>query len=286
MKQSSFSLHTQIQGQGFPIVCLHGHPGSGSCMSVFTQHLSQRFQTITPDLRGYGKSQTHQPFTMADHLTDLETLLNQQQIQQCLVLGWSLGGILALELALKCPERVVGLILVATAAYPRGSHPAVTWVDNLYTGIAGLINSLVPGWQWNIDTFGKSSLFRYLIQQHTPQTYSYLAKYAVPAYLQTSTFATQALTVALKQGYNRQSELQQLQQPCLVLAGAGDRHITPQSSAETAQNLSQCEFYCYPDTAHLFPWEIPDQVLADIDRWLAEQFPITNHFGYPLQIQS
>jgi proline iminopeptidase len=66
------------------------------------------------------------------------------------------------------------MILIATAARPRGSHPPISWEDNLYTGIASLINRVVPGWQWNIDTFGKRSLYRYLIQQHTPQAYEYL----------------------------------------------------------------------------------------------------------------
>ena len=49
-------LNTEIKGQGQPILCLHGHPGSAASMSVFTNYLSQQYQTITPDLRGYGKS--------------------------------------------------------------------------------------------------------------------------------------------------------------------------------------------------------------------------------------
>ncbi|MEO1187323.1 MAG: alpha/beta hydrolase, partial [Cyanobacteria bacterium J06636_27] len=39
-------LNVYNQGQGYPILCLHGHPGSGSSLSVFTNHLSKRFQTI------------------------------------------------------------------------------------------------------------------------------------------------------------------------------------------------------------------------------------------------
>jgi proline iminopeptidase len=88
------------------------------------------------------------------------------------------------------------------------------------------------------------------------------------AYLQTSAAATRALNTALRSGYNRLSDLEQIQCSCLVLAGEADRHITAESSRETAQHLKDCQWQCYPNTAHLFPWEIPDQVLSDIDRWL------------------
>lgn len=267
-KSYTASLNVQVQGKGFPILCLHGHPGSGSSMSVFTNHLSKRFQTIAPDLRGYGKSRTQKDFTMTDHLLDLEALLDRYQIERCLVLGWSLGGILAMELAHRLPKRVSGLILVATAARPIGNHPPVSWEDNLYTGIAAIVNSIQPGCQWNIETFGKRSLFRYLIQQHTANAYKYIAEDAMSAYLQTSAAATRALNTALRAGYNRLADLEQIDFPCLVMAGEGDRHITAASSLETAQHLKNSQWYCYPNTAHLFPWEIPHQVLSDIDHWI------------------
>lgn len=262
------NLNVQVQGEGFPLLCLHGHPGSGNSMSVFTKHFSKRLQTIAPDLRGYGNSQTQVNFEMRDHLDDLKRLLDRLEIERCLVLGWSLGGILAMELALLLPNRVSGLILIATAARPFGNHPPISWQDNLYTGLAGVLNRLQPGWQWNIETFGKRSLFRYLIQQHTPTAYGYLAEEAMPAFLKTSPTATKALNTALRKGYNRVPDLSKILCPSLVLAGAEDRHITVASSRETAQNLPNCQFHSYPNTAHLFPWEIPTQVLSDIDRWL------------------
>ncbi|KAF3884951.1 MULTISPECIES: alpha/beta fold hydrolase [Nostocales] len=266
------NLNVYIQGEGFPILCLHGHPGSGSSLSVFSDRLSKRFQTFAPDLRGYGRSRYTQNFVMHDHLLDLENLLDRYQIKKCLILGWSLGGILAMELALRLPERVTGLILIATAAKPRSNHPPVTLQENLYTGIAALLSCIKHDWMWNIDTFGKRSLFKYLIRQHTPTAYGYIAKHAVPAYLQTSSAATRALFTAIKSGYDRLTDLEQINCPSLVLAGAQDCHITANSSLETFQFLKNSQWLCYSDTAHLFPWEIPNQVLNDIELWL-EQHP-------------
>jgi len=270
MVSNPIDLQVLIQGKGFPILCLHGHPGSAASMAVFTDHLSTQFKTFAPDLRGYGRSQTRDPFEMVDHLTDLEHLLQRQRIDRCLILGWSLGGILAIEMALKLPHRVAGLILVATSARPWGDHPRITWQDNAFTGVASILNFLHPGWQWNIDTFGKRSLYRYLIQQHTPKTYKYLAQAALPAYLQTSNKATQALYREIRQGYNRLAALAQITCPCLVLTGDCDRHITTTSSQEMLSHLPNAHWQNYPNTAHLFPWEIPAQVLADVDQWLLQ----------------
>ena len=270
------SLNVDIRGQGFPVLCLHGHPGSSQTMSVFTNHLQQQYQTIAPDLRGYGDSRASGNFSMEDHLIDLETLLDRLAIDKCLLLGWSLGGILALELALKFPQRFSGMILIATSAYPRSSHPSVKWQDLCYTAVAGIINYLRPGWQWNIDTFGRRSLFRYLLYQQTPTAYQYLAKEGTPAYLRTSKAAEKALTKAISKGYNRLEDIQKLDLPALVLAGAEDRHITAIASQETAQKLKHCQWKCYPQVAHLFPWEIPAQVLKDVDRWLNSLAELTS----------
>lgn len=261
-------LNTEIKGEGLAILCLHGHPGSAASMSVFTNYLAQKYQTITPDLRGYGRSRYQKQFLIQQHLTDLAELLDKHQIDDCLLLGWSLGGIIAMELALTMPERFKGMILIATAAHPLSSHPRPTWQDLLFTGIGGIVNYLKPGWQWNIDIFGKRSLFRYLINGHSPESYYYLAKEGTPAYFRTSKVATTALFTAIRQGYNRLEDLHQIDIPCLMLSGESDRHITADASQKTAQHLNNCQYINYPQVAHLFPWEISTQVLRDIQQWL------------------
>ncbi|MEG3440368.1 alpha/beta hydrolase [Pannus brasiliensis CCIBt3594] len=269
---SPIDLHVEIKGQGYPILCLHGHPGSGRSMSVFTDRLSQRFRTLAPDLRGYGKSRFRGNFQLQEHLDDVILLLDRHEIRDCLVLGWSLGGIIALELILRQPDRFTGLISIASAARPFGDHPPITSLDLAFTGIAGAINSFKPGWRWNIDTFARRSLFRYLFGTHSTTAYHYLARDGVHAYLKTSRSADRALQNALRLGYDRRKDLDKISIPCLFMAGALDRHITSASSHETAKHLPECEWRCYENTAHLFPWEIPDRVTGDIDSWLDRVF--------------
>lgn len=261
-------LNVEIKGSGYPILCLHGHPGSSQTMSVFTDVLCQNYQTIAPDLRGYGQTKVNKQFQMEAHILDLQQLLEKHQINKCLVLGWSLGGILGLELAMSMPDVVSGVILVASAARPSSDHPKTSILELVFTGLAGIINYVRPGWQWNINFFGKRSLFQYLIYCQTPEAYQYLGKQGVKAFLQTSIVAHQALNTALRKRYNRLEDLVMITIPCLVLAGEYDRHITAQASAETANSLVNSQYICYPNTAHLFPWEIPELVNQDIKNWL------------------
>lgn len=263
-------LHTEVLGpdKGYPALCLHGHPGSGRAMEVFALPLAEMgFRTYAPDLRGYGRSRTQSPFDMTRHLDDLEELLAQHSIERCLVVGWSLGGILTMELALRRPEVVQGMVLVGTAARPRGSHPPISLMDNVMTGLAGLVNWVMPGGKGAI-ALGKKSLFRYLICNHTPAAYRYLAAEGAPAVIKMSRHADAALNRAIRAGYNRVPDLRGLTMPSLMLCGECDRHITAESSLETARALPNSKVHCYPNTAHLFPWEIPTQVNEDIRSWL------------------
>ncbi len=280
-----------ISDRRLKVLCLHGHPGNSEAMQIFAQYFdAQGIRAIAPDLRGYGNCKATVSFTMLDHIQDLwdllesdlqseqQDFLNEHQETEYLILGWSLGGILAIELALRAAERqnasqnnlapkIVGLILIATAAKPRSSLPNVAWWEYANLAIAVALHWIVPKQRWHIEWFGKRSLIKYLIQQHTQVAYDQISHIGARAYLQTSRYAQQALTQALRQGYDRTGDLAKIQIPCLAIAAEQDRHITAASTLETAKLLPNCEFISYPNTAHLLPWEIGDRLLADIDAW-------------------
>jgi len=260
---------------GIPILGLHGHPGQGKCLQVFADSLvgTGGFYLVAPDLRGYGRSQVRDPFTLETHLEDLEQFIRQRGWQTFGILGWSLGGILALELALRNSQTVMGLTLIASSACPQGSHPPVPWWMEVNTALASLLNLLVPGHP-GVILLGQNSLYRYLVQCHTSATYRTLSRYAVPAYLRTSRQAHRALSQSLKHPYNRLKDLEMLAGiPALILAGSQDVHITPHSSQRTASVLPRATWKQYEGVAHLFPWEIPEQVNADLSGWWQNLLP-------------
>ncbi len=284
-------------------------------MQMFVRHFQDRgIDAIAPDLRGYGNCKAISSFTMLDHIQDLWGLMLSDRQSEYLILGWSLGGILAMELALKAFEikahqsqhqsptqdlpKIAGLILIATAAKPRSSLPKIAWWEytNLLiaVGLHYLISTIFRAFGQNSSDvsfqnlpprstfrmwlrylpmyFGKRSLIGYLIQQHTITAYDQISTIGARAYLQTSRYAQEALSQALRQGYNRTGDLAQIQIPCLAIAGEQDRHITSAATAETANLLPNCEFICYPETAHLLPWEIGDRLLSEIETWCDRYF--------------
>jgi len=116
---SASSLAYEDRGGGPAVVLVHGHPFDRSMWEPQHEPLGRSFRVITPDLRGYGQSPaTPGTVTMRQLASDVEALLDELGIDSAAVVGLSMGGLVAMELAIANPGRWWALGLVATTAEP------------------------------------------------------------------------------------------------------------------------------------------------------------------------
>lgn len=107
--KNTYACH--IYGKGEPLVLLHGFTGSSQTWEPFIHKWSSAFQVITIDLPGHGHSFTQDFPTMTDYCDELKELLEFFQVKSCHLLGYSLGGRVALSFAQRHPQVVRSLIL-------------------------------------------------------------------------------------------------------------------------------------------------------------------------------
>lgn len=102
------------QGSGPVLVLLHGWGMSSAVFAPIMGALSGCFRVLAPDLRGHGRSAPGPGYRLEDLAGDIEEWLETVQITDCCLFGWSLGGMVALDLAERLGDRLTRLILVST----------------------------------------------------------------------------------------------------------------------------------------------------------------------------
>ncbi len=117
-------LHHRVYGSGAPLFVLHGLLGCSDNWHSVARALGRRFTVVVPDLRNHGRSFHHESFTYAELMDDVVRLMSRFGVTQAPVIGHSMGGKLAMNLALTQPERVARLIVVDIA--PRSYPPLHT----------------------------------------------------------------------------------------------------------------------------------------------------------------
>lgn len=101
----------EVSGQGKPVVLLHGFTGSTATWSTLVPTLADRFQVITFDLPGHGKTKVDTAKTMLECCSDMKAILEQLGLRKIHLLGYSMGGRTALSFAMTYPDMVESLIL-------------------------------------------------------------------------------------------------------------------------------------------------------------------------------
>lgn len=104
-------LYTDISGQGAPLVLIHGLFGSYENLGMIARQLADNFQIINVDLRNHGKSGHLSTMTYPQMAEDVLETLDKLDIRSANFLGHSMGGKVAMQIALTAPERVLKLVL-------------------------------------------------------------------------------------------------------------------------------------------------------------------------------
>jgi len=123
-------LHVVEQGKGDPILWLQGLNAPAAAWAVQLAHFGQTHRSIAPDARGVGQSDAPPPpYTVRQLAQDAVAVLDAAGVGRAHVVGISLGGAVAQELALSHPDRVRSLALLATfaAQAPRSRALLEAW---------------------------------------------------------------------------------------------------------------------------------------------------------------
>jgi pimeloyl-ACP methyl ester carboxylesterase len=107
-----------VAGQGKPLMLIHGFAEDAWIWRFQLEALQEKFQLILPDLPGSGGSEFNPTLTtMDDYAACIKFVLDAEEIQQCILVGHSMGGYIALGFAEKYPNRVRGLGLFHSTAF-------------------------------------------------------------------------------------------------------------------------------------------------------------------------
>lgn len=167
----------------------------------------------------------------------------QEKQEQINVLGWSLGGMLALELALKHSDKIKQIILVSTTA-------KFTKVDDYQ---AGLDATVVKNLQRKLNRNQQQTQagFYQLMFCETEEPYKqvYLQEYATNFYQLNLNSLHKGLTYLLEQ--DLRSKLGQIKVPCKIIHGLSDQICLPSAARYLQKNISGSKSYFLEKTGHI-----------------------------------
>lgn len=146
------SLYHEEHGAGEPILCVHGTGSSAAIWSDAVAELAKRGRTIAYDRRGFSRSERPEPFVtdVHQHVDDAAALLDALGATPAVVIGRSQGGEIAVDLALRYPDRVRALALLEGGALSLG-EAAARW-------LADLDEQVYAAAEADMDTVGETML--------------------------------------------------------------------------------------------------------------------------------
>jgi pimeloyl-ACP methyl ester carboxylesterase len=258
------SLRYFVAGAGPDLLLVHGLGGSALNWVAVAPALAERYRVLVPDLPGHGRSSPlplpSGPSVFADALAELVGLERAAPVP---VVGHSLGGLVAVRLAVRHPDLVAGVLLAAAAGISSGRRAARFALEIL--AVLRPARRLAPH---RVRIARSSLLKRVVFGWWGASDPARLPPAVVEGFLAGWELHTDTLSAARAMvSDDARSDLGHVRCPSLVLWGARDNQVRVADGFDYARRLG-APLRVIPDCGHLLIGERPDAVLAAVGELL------------------
>ena len=247
-KKKGKSIYHEVHGSGEPLLLIAGLGADSSIWSGVVKEFSKRFKTIVFDNRGSGRSGLFgRPHTVRRLADDAVGLLDHLKIERAHVIGHSMGGYIAQELAINYPGRVNKLILESTAPVTSSRNKVLFF--ELYRKLRqkGPFEAWIKTWTYWLfspKTFDNGSFV---------ETFIKLAE-KYPYHSSAGGFKTQ-VEAAVK--FDSRKRLSAIKAKTLIIEGEDDILIRPDEARLLAKHIRGSNLRLIKNTAHYVHLENP-----------------------------
>ena len=255
-------LHVCERGDGEPLLAVTGWTISSAVFDPIADRYAEELRCVAYDHRGSGRSAPWVgPVSMAMLAADAARVLDDRGIEAAHVAGVSMGGLVALELALRMPHRVRSLVLVgATAGLPVGTSWELRDALGAAAGFAG--DSLRAG---RVDP--TSLLFSARFRAERPDEVRRLVRPFTQFRPPPWTTASQTIAATW---FDRHGALGRVRAPTLVVHGGRDAMVPVSSAHVLADGIPGAELHLAPESGHAVPFEEPEATAERICAFVQE----------------
>ncbi|WP_323735474.1 alpha/beta hydrolase [Methanosphaera sp. ISO3-F5] len=230
-------INYKVEGKGKPLILIHGLSDSLEYWEPLSSILKNKHKIIRYDIRGHGKSPLSREEISIDLLVDdLNILLNNLKVDECIIVGFSMGGLIGLSYAIKYPEKVSSIILMSTFA--RCS----SYVENIFLQLRNAVKS-------SYDDFYEYILPMVLCPNIIEENKKELEMIKEYASNNVNTMAIEKAINAML-GFDIIYDLDQFDIPTLILCGKYDTLVPPSLQEETHKKIINSEMIVLDNLKH------------------------------------